>query len=195
MSLQVLRAPLTRGVRRSDILDLDVYESRRGELRPELMRAKRARQVLVGDHLNFMFESQETVRYQIQEVLRVEVVTDELRIQREIETYNLLLGAAGDLGCTTLVELGADWQARHAIDALSGLSESFYVRLPGGRRIHATPAVEPPCERPSLVQFLVFDVRSVAPIAVGCSHPLLRAELNLTLEQRRTLDRDMTFGA
>jgi|SRR6187399_2414196 len=80
------------------------------------------------------------------------------RPRREIETNNLLLGTAGDLGCTTLVELGADWQARHAIDELSGLGESFYVR----------PAVEQPCER---------------------------AELNLTLEQRRTLARDLAFGA
>src|SRR5688572_3564545 len=95
-------------VQRFDILDLAAYESRRHVLRPELMRAKQSRQVLVGDALNFMFESHDTVRYQIQEVLRVEEVTDEARIEREIETYNRLLGAPGELGCTLLVELSGE---------------------------------------------------------------------------------------
>jgi hypothetical protein len=104
------------------------------------------------------------------------------------------VGATGELGCTALVELRADWQRHHAIDELSALGDSFHVRLPGGRRVYAAPAVAPPCERPSRVQFLVFDVRSVAPVAVGCSHPLLAAEVNLTLEQRRALARDLAFS-
>src|SRR5690606_40585568 len=82
-------------VRRRDLLDLDAYEARRPVLRPELMRAKQQRQVLVGDSLNFLFESHDTVRYQIQEILRVEGLTDESRIERELETYNRLLAGPG----------------------------------------------------------------------------------------------------
>jgi len=180
-------------VRRRDILDLAAYEVQRPVLRPALMRAKQVRQVLVGEALNFMFESLETVRYQIQEVLRAEGVTDELKIEREIETYNLLLGAPGELGCTLLVELGGE-NCASELEALVGLGSCLYLRMPDGRSVPARGSTEGTCERPSLVQFLNFDVRGVAPVAVGCSHPRLRAERSLSSTQRRTLERDLTRG-
>lgn len=180
-------------VERCDILDLEAYESCRSVLRPALMRAKRSRQVLVGDALNFMFESHETVRYQIQEVLRVEAVKDEAKIEREIATYNRLLGAPGELGCTLLVELGAE-QCAAGADALAGLESCFYVRMPKGHRVYARPIGGDSNAALSLVQFLSFAVAGVAPVAVGCSHPRLRAEVDLTDEQRQTLARDLALG-
>ena len=157
------------------------------------MREKQLRQVLVGEILNFMFESLETVRYQIQEVLRVEAVTDELGIQREIETYNRLLGAPGELGCTLLVELGGD-AAAHSLEALAELERTLYLRMPSGQRVHADSSSERSAQRLSLVQFLSFAVHGVAPVAVGCAHPLVRAEASLALEQRRALQRDLSLG-
>ena len=180
-------------VQRREILDLAAYEARRHVLRPELMREKQLRQVLVGETLNFMFESLETVRYQIQEVLRAEVVTDELGIQREIETYNRLLGAPGALGCTLLVELGGD-SASHSLEALAELERSLYVRMPSGHRVHADATSERSPQRLSLVQFLSFAVRGVAPVAVGCAHPLMGMEASLSREQRRALQRDLSLG-
>lgn len=187
------RVPARIRVQRPEILDLEAYEARRHVLRPELMREKQLRQVLVGEALNFMFESLETVRYQIQEVLRVEVVTDELGIQREIETYNRLLGAPGELGCTLLVELSGE-AAAHSLEALVELERFLYVRMPSGRRVHADSRGELPGQRLSLVQFLSFAVRGVAPTAVGCAHPLMRAEASLSLPQRRALERDLELG-
>lgn len=191
----VLEGSSVAGARvlRRDLLDLAAYEARRHVLRPELMRAKQLRQVLVGDMLNFMFESHETVRYQIQEVLRVEGLTDEARIEREIETYNRLLGGPGELGCTLLVELSGEHGAAE-VDALAGLERCLYVRMPEGREVHARPTTGGSGDPPALVQFLSFAVAGAAPIAVGCSHPRLRAEVNLTREQTRTLQRDLAIG-
>ena len=177
-------------VQRLDILDLAAYEARRAVLRPELMRAKRLRQVLVGDALNFMFESHDTIRYQIQEILRVEAVTDEDRIEREIANYNRLLGGPGELGCTLLVELrGAECATD--LEVLAGLESCVYVRLPRGRLVYARSTTERGGDEPSLVQFLRFPVAGVAPVAVGCSHARFRAEVALRLEQTRTLQRDL----
>ena len=187
------RVPARIRVQRREIMDLGAYEARRPVLRPELMQAKQLRQVLVGEALNFMFESLETVRYQIQEVLRAEAVTDELGIEREIETYNRLLGAPGELGCTLLVELGGEAGA-HSLEALAELERTLYVRMPSGRRVQADSTSERSCQRLSLVQFLSFAVRGVAPIAVGCAHPLMRAEVSLSLQQRRALERDLWLG-
>ena len=180
-------------VQRCDILDRAAYEVLRHLIRPELMAQKQLRQVLVADTLNFMFECHATVRYQIQEILRVEGITDELRIGRELDTYNLLLGGPGELGCTLLVELGGAGCHRE-LDALSGLESCLYVRMPGGHAVHARATTERPSERPSLVQFLSFAVAGVAPAAVGCSHPRLCAEVELTLAQRRALQRDLAVG-
>ena len=52
----------------------------------------------------------------------------------------------------------------------------------------------PTAQRLSLVQFLSFAVRGVTPIAVGCAHPLMRAEVSLSLQQRRALERDLRLG-
>lgn len=179
-------------VLRRDLLDLTAYEARRHLLRPELMRAKQRRQVLVGEALNFLFESHETVRYQIQEVLRVEGLTDEARIERELETYNRLLGGPGELGCTVLVELSGE-SGSGTLEALAGLERCLYVLLPGGREVRARLTTGCPGE-PSLVHFISFDVAGTAPVAVGCSHPRLRAEVELTREHRRTLQRDLAIG-
>ncbi|HEU5076991.1 MAG TPA: DUF3501 family protein [Polyangiaceae bacterium] len=179
---------------RADILGLAAYEARRHVLRPELMRAKQLRQVLVGDTLNFMFESHETVRYQIQEVLRVEAVKDEARIEREIATYNRLLGGPGELGCTLLVELSGE-QCAAQLEALAGLESCLYVRTSDGREVPARATSESTGQPLSLVQFLRFAVGGLGPIAVGCAHPLLCAEVALTPAKRRTLERDLDIGS
>ena len=64
----------------------------------------------------------------------------------------------------------------------------------GGREVHARAPAEGVSERPSLVQFLSFAVAGMAPVAVGCSHPRLCAEVDLTLAQRRALQRDLAVG-
>ena len=81
----------------SDVLNFYEYEKVRAERRRHVIELKEARRVSVGPHLSFVFENRDTVLFQIQEMCRVERITDEAKIQDELDVYNALLpGPGGD---------------------------------------------------------------------------------------------------
>ena len=94
-----------RKVTRSEIVDFQTYNDRRDAIRKQVLEIKRPRRVLVGDCLNFLFENTETIRYQVQEMMRAEKIVREKDIQHELDTYNELLGGTRELGCTLLIEI------------------------------------------------------------------------------------------
>ena len=92
-------------VGREEILDHVTYSERRDAIRASAMAAKELRRVHVGEHLTFLFENPELVRYQVLEMVRAEQIVREADIRHELDTYNALLGEPGDLGCTLLIEI------------------------------------------------------------------------------------------
>ena len=94
-----------RAVRREEILDLETYERQRAEIRRRMLAIKGPRRVHLGAALTFLFENADTVRYQVQEMLRVERRSREEDVRHELATYNELLGPPGGLGCTLLIEI------------------------------------------------------------------------------------------
>ena len=84
---------MSRKVARSELLDYQTYDDQRDGLRDEIMRIKQPRRIHLGDELTFLFENTETIRYQIQEMMRAERIVKEAAIQHELDTYNGLLGA------------------------------------------------------------------------------------------------------
>lgn len=181
-----------RRVERNEILDFVTYEERRPELRRAAMAAKDARRAHAGGVLTFLFENRETVRYQIQEMVRIERMVREADIQHEIDTYNELLGGPGALGCTLLIEID-DAAARPAkLAELLHAPEHVYVRVADGTKVYARPDPrQSDGERVSSVQYLEFDVRGRAPIAVGCDDPALTVETALTEAQQQALREDL----
>ena len=92
-------------VTRQEILDYVTYEEQRKQIRKKIMKIKELRRINVAGVLSFLFENTDTVRYQIQEMIRVERIVKETDILHEIKTYNELLGDSGELGCTLLIEI------------------------------------------------------------------------------------------
>ena len=92
-------------VTRQEILDYVTYEEQRDKFRKKIMKIKELRRINVAGVLSFLFENTDTVRYQIQEMIRVERMVKETDILHEIKTYNELLGDSGELGCTLLIEI------------------------------------------------------------------------------------------
>ena len=92
-------------VTRQEILDYVTYEERRKQIREKIMKIKELRRINLAGVLSFLFENTDTVRYQIQEMIRVERIVKETDILHEIKTYNELLGDSGELGCTLLIEI------------------------------------------------------------------------------------------
>ncbi len=183
-------------VRRDEILDFETYADQRDRIRASAMAAKNRRRVHLGEHLTFLFENHETIRYQVLEMVRAERIVREADIQHELATYNELLGRAGGLGATLLIEI-ADVAARdRLLREWKGIVGRLYVRLPDGSR---RPAEYDPRQvgedRVSSVQYLRFDTGGAVPAAVGCDLPGLEQEAGLTPDQRAALGEDLAEGS
>jgi len=185
---------MTRTVERGEVVDYVTYEERRGALREAVMKAKALRRVHVGPHLTFLFENHDTVRYQVQEMMRAERMVKEADIVHEIETYNELLGGPGELGCSLLVELDDREERERKLTRWIALPKHLYVKRADGTRAYARYDERQVGDtRVSSVQYLKFEVGRQAPVAVGCDHadPELHHETTLTAEQRAALQADL----
>lgn len=181
-------------VQRSEILGLEEYDARRDRIRARIMEEKRRRRVQVGP-LTFLFENADTVRYQVQEMARAERLSRDAEIQHELDTYNELLGAPGELGCSLLIELSDPRERDAKLRAWRALPDHLYARLADGRRIHARyDRRQVGDDRLSSVQYLRFPVGEVAPVAIGSDLPGLEIETALASELREALQADLAAG-
>jgi hypothetical protein len=185
-----------RPVAREELLDLGAYEKARPEIRRHVLEVKAPRRIHVGEALTFLFENTETVRYQIQEMLRAERIAKEEEIRHELETYNEVLGGKGELGCVLLIEIEdpqrRDRQLREWLD----LPRHLYARTGSGRKVRARyDPRQVGEERLSSVQYLKLDVAGEVPVALGCDLPALTLEAPLGPEQVAALQADLASDA
>jgi hypothetical protein len=181
-----------RKVERSDVLDFKTYDDQRESLRRRVMEEKSKRRIHVGDHLTFLFETTETMLYQVHEMMRLEQIVREKEIQHEIDTYNQLLGGEGELGCTLLIEIDDAVLRDQKLKAWLNLPAHVYVRADDGEQIRASwDQAQVGDTRLSSVQYLKFHLGSRAPVAIGADHPELRVEAELSKAQRDTLTLDL----
>ncbi len=185
-----------RPVSRKELLDLGDYERARPQIRARVMALKAARRVHLGEVLTFLFENAETVRYQVQEMIRAERIVDEAAILHELETYNELLGRKGELGCVLLIEIDDPARRDAKLREWLLLPKHLYLVTASGRRVPATyDPRQVGAERLSSVQYLKFDLKGEAPVAAGSDLPGLTLEAALSPEQRAALEEDLGSDA
>ncbi|MCH9682283.1 MAG: DUF3501 family protein [Deltaproteobacteria bacterium] len=182
-----------RPVERSEILDYITYTEQRDQLRPRALEAKAARRIVLGDGtLTFLFENRDTVRYQVQEMMRAERIVKEADIGHELATYNELLGGPGQLGCTLLI--GIDDEAERAVKlaAWFALPQHVYAERADGVRVRATyDERQVGDERLSSVQYFKFAIGQQPPVALGVDLPGLDIREALSPEQQQALAADL----
>ncbi|MFM7299200.1 MAG: DUF3501 family protein, partial [Planctomycetota bacterium] len=150
------------------------------------------RRVHVGGVLTFLFENTATARYQVQEMVRIERIVREADIQHELETYNELLGAAGELGCTLLIELDDPAVRAVKLREWLALPQHVYARLEDGSKVYARfDERQVGDDRLSSVHYIKFPVGGRAPVAIGADHPELTVETRLEPAQRAALVADL----
>ena len=179
-------------VDRSEILDYVTYGEQRDVIRAAALGAKSVRRILVGENFTFLFENHETVRYQVQEMMRVEKIVKEGDILHELSTYNELIHPKGTLGCTLLIGIDDEDERNEKLRQWMGLNEHIYATLPDGAR--ATPTWDPRQvgdTRLSSVQYLSFELGDEPPTAIGISMPGLEIETELSEGQRDALRSDL----
>lgn len=179
-------------VQRAELVDYQTWSDRRESALASILATKRLRRVHIGEHLTILFENADTVRYQVQEMMRVERIVREDDIRHELETYNELLGGADELGTTLLVEIEDPVERDAKLRRWTDLPGRVFVRLEDGRSIRARADDRQQSEgRLSSVQYLKFPTGGAVPVSVGSDHPDLTAETLLTAEQRRALREDL----
>ena len=104
-----------------DVLNFFEYEKVRAGMRGRVIDLKRVRRVPVGEHLSFVFENRDTVLFQIQEMCRVERITDDARVQDELDVYNALLPGPGELSATLFIEITDKDQIQAVLDRFMGI--------------------------------------------------------------------------
>jgi hypothetical protein len=112
-----------------DIVDFRAYEREREEFRQRVIELKRRRRVSVGPHITFVFENRDTIRFQIQEMARIERLYADAQIENELRAYNPLIPEAGYLSATMFIELTDDAQLREWLPKLVGIERSVYVQF------------------------------------------------------------------
>ncbi len=115
-----------------DISDLRAYERERDEFRRAVIAEKKIRRVSVGPVVTLTFESRTTVRFQVQEMARAERLTTDAQVQQELDVYNRLLPARGELSATLFLELTSEEQLRTWLPRLVGIEHSATLLLGEG---------------------------------------------------------------
>jgi len=114
-----------------DVLDLRAYERVRDDYRARVIAKKRTRRVALGPIMTLVFECIDTVRFQVQEMARVEKIISDEAIQVELDTYNRLLPAPGELSATLFIELTNDEALREWLPKLVGIEQQVAVSIDG----------------------------------------------------------------
>jgi hypothetical protein len=115
-----------------DIADLRAYERERESFRASVIEQKKRRRIGVGPAVSLVFENRDTIRFQVQEMARAERMLSDHQIQAELDIYNPLIPAPGQLSATLFVELTDQEQMRYWLPRLVGIERSVEFRLAGG---------------------------------------------------------------
>src|SRR5262245_29775101 len=120
----------------ADIVGNAAYERERQQRRERIIELKRNRRVSVGDKVTLVFENRDTVIFQIQEMMRAEKISDLDKIREEIEVYNELIPAPGELSATLFLEIEDQTHLRQELLKFLGIDEAVYLKV-GDHSIHA----------------------------------------------------------
>ena len=125
----------------ADVLDLREYERVREAYRERVMARKRRRRVPLGPIMTLAFECVDTVRFQVQEMARVEKILSDAAIQTELDIYNRLLPDLGELSATLFIELISDGSMREWLPRLVGIERALGVEVEVGSGVERVPSV------------------------------------------------------
>lgn len=172
---------ITGHITPESLMSLEAYHKYRKEHKAEIMAHRKTRSVALGEHMTLQFESELTIRYQIQEMLRIEKIFDEQGIQSEIEAYAPLVPKGSHWKATLLIEYPDVNERRRELARLIGVEDHVFVEVEGHPRVYAIAdedMARENDEKTSAVHFvrLEFDAAMVAAIKagarvkLGCDH-------------------------
>lgn len=189
-------------ITRESLMTLEAYTKSRVEFRARVMAHKKNRVVSLGDHITLIFEDELTIRYQIQEMLRVEKTFEEAGINDELEAYMPLVPDGSNWKATMMIEYPDETERRLMLTKLKGVEARVWVQVLDYARVHAIADEDMEREneeKTSAVHFLRFELtpdmiaglNAGAAIAMGVDHPVYMAEKVVPQNVRDSLCADL----
>ncbi|MEO6306977.1 MAG: DUF3501 family protein [Nitrospiraceae bacterium] len=116
----------------TDLLSMADYEHQREQFRSQIIALKQRRRISVGPLVTLIFENRETLRFQTQEMIRVEHILESRKIQDELDVYNALMPESGELSATLLIEITEQDRMKEWLDVFMGLDHGETVAIRAG---------------------------------------------------------------
>lgn len=181
----------------SEIKNIADYELEREGWRPRMMALKDRRRIRVGEHLTFLFENRDTVRYQIQEMVRIERMVKPDDIRHEVETYNELIPARGELAASLLIEYETPEERDVHLRELLGLEKHIWLVAAGVAAPARFDDRQISSDRLSAVQYIKFTLTTAQVAAfrqaasIRVDHPHYTVERPFTAAEIAELAPDL----
>jgi hypothetical protein len=183
-------------IARDTLMSLEAYAKARKDFRAKVIAHKRPRTVHLGLHMTLMFEDELTIRYQVQEMLRIEKIFEEEGIDGELAAYNPLIPDGANFKATMLIEYEDADERRRELSKLRGIEDRAWMQVEGCAKVFAIADEDlerENAEKTSAVHFLRFEMgkemvaalkRGVA-LGIGVDHPHYKAEIPAVGDETR----------
>jgi len=184
------------------LMSLEAYAKHRKENKPRIIAHRKLRSVALGDHMTLQFEDETTIRYQIQEMLRIEKIFEQDAIQHEIDTYAPLVSDGTNWKATLLIEYPEPHERKRELARLIGVEDRLFVEVEGHPRVYAIADEDLEREneeKTSSVHFVRFQlpqaardaVRAGASVKLGCDHTNYPVHVTIGAETLASLAGDL----
>jgi hypothetical protein len=189
-------------IERDSLMSLEAYARERNAFRAKVLEHKKKRKVHLGEHVALDFEDELTIRYQVQEMLRIERIFEDEGIQGELDGYNPLIPDGSNWKATMLIEYPDADERRRMLAQLKGIERRVWVQVDACEPVFAIADEDLEREneeKTSSVHFLRFELsaamreglRRGAKVTVGVDHPRYCASAELAPEVRSALAADL----
>ncbi len=190
-------------ISRDSLWTLEHYARIRNQFRQEVIAHKKLRQVALGDHITLFFEDEKTIRYQIQEMLRIEKTFEESGIQDELDAYNPLIPSGRNFKCTMMIEYPDPEVRKVELAKLKGVEDRVWIQVEGREKVYAIADEDLEREneeKTSSVHFMRFELdedmagalKYGVSLSMGVDHPHYSVKVDpVSGETRAALVKDL----
>ncbi|OFZ72414.1 MAG: hypothetical protein A2W04_00325 [Betaproteobacteria bacterium RBG_16_64_9] len=184
------------------LLTLEAYARERARFRARVIEHKKLRSIALGEHVTLQFEDELTVRYQIQEMLRIERIFEQDGIQEELDVYSPLVPDGRNFKATMMLEFPDPEERKRWLARLVDIEDRVWVQVDGHEKSWAVADEDLDREtddKTSSVHFLRFELdeqaaealKRGAALQVGVDHPMYQAAVNVPQAVRDALVKDL----
>jgi len=193
---------LTGQVTADNLMSLEAYTKWRKIHKPEVLAHRKLRSVHLGENVHVQFESETTIRYQIQEMLRIEKVFEEEGIQQEIDAYAPLMPNGSNWKGTMMLEYTDINERKRELARLIGIEDRMFIEVEGHPRVYAIADEDldrENDEKTSAVHFVRFEfnaatkaaIQAGAAVKIGCDHTNYPAHVEIPADTLASLAGDL----